>query len=155
TAASLASATRDRGQEADLVLGIDAGVEAAQVADILTVEVDVDEAMERAVRRSKAIAERRVSIDQRVDDVADGLALDVDGLDAAHVGTQDLGNEDAAHRGPSGVVRANALSVDAVDALDAAAAAAVAARIGASPRARASRAESEQTGQAGSRSSLS
>src|SRR5690349_8982786 len=69
----------DRRQEPDLVVGIDASIQAVQVPDVFAVQVDVDESMQSAFGRAQPIPERGVAVDERIDDVADGVALDVEG----------------------------------------------------------------------------
>ena len=65
------SAAGHRRQEADLVGRRDRRVEPGEVADVLAVDVDVDEPVEVAVVGQELRAERRVLLDERVDDRPD------------------------------------------------------------------------------------
>src|SRR6185369_7205263 len=132
-----------RRQEADLVALGDRGREPVEIADVLAVDVDVDEPVELAVDGQQLVLQRRVGGRQGVDDGADGGPGELDLLVAPDLGTEDGRDLDDAHAGPP---RTNGAS------------AAGAAKDGISrgrPSARAAIASVEQTGQFGSRRSLS
>ena len=62
------SAAGHRRQQADFVGRRDRRIEPREVADVLAVDVDVDEPVEVAVVGQQLAAERRVALDERVDD---------------------------------------------------------------------------------------
>src|SRR6476620_5655090 len=81
-------ASGHRREEPHLVARFDRGVETRQVPHVLAVDVDIDEPVEIPVGRQQLAAERRMALDEPIDDAADRLAVDVEGLDAADVGAQ-------------------------------------------------------------------
>jgi hypothetical protein len=85
---SVRSAARDGGQDLDLLAVRDGRVEAVGEADVLPVDVDVDEAPQAAVAVREAVAELAVAVEQRVQDLADGAAGDLELTRAAGGGAQ-------------------------------------------------------------------
>src|SRR5262245_6030790 len=139
------SAPRHRRQEPDLVALPHRRLQPVEIADILAVDVDVDEAVELAVVGQELAAERRELADERLDDLADGAAGEIELLLAAGLGPEDLRDPDGAHA--CGPPRTN--TPPASDA-------APKFGIGSGrPAARAATASVEQTGHEGSRRSLS
>ena len=72
------SAPGHRREEADLVGRGDRRVEPGQVADVLAVDVDVDEPVEVAVVGQQLGRQRRMLLDERADDVADRVAVELE-----------------------------------------------------------------------------
>ena len=127
--------------------GADGGVEPGQVADVLAVDVDVDEPVEVAVVGQQLTLERRMLGDERVDDAADRVAGDVQRLDPADIGPEHGRDEDRAHARASGeIVPARPVVVSRNGA-----SAPTAVVASGRPLLRASTAASEQTGHFGSR----
>src|SRR5262245_13612383 len=77
---AVTSASRDRGEQPDLVPLLDRRLEAREVAHVLAVEVDVHEAVELAVGGEQLLGKARVSIDELLHGVADRLAPNLDRL---------------------------------------------------------------------------
>jgi hypothetical protein len=77
--AAQALPARDRGQDLDLLAVGDGRVEPVAEADVLAVDVDVDEPPQGAVAIGQAVAQLAVALEQRVEHRADGGALDADG----------------------------------------------------------------------------
>ena len=75
---------------------------ALEVADVLAVDVDVDEPVELAVVGQQLAAQRRVPLDERVDDRPDRAAVELQRLGAADVRPQHGRDEDRAHARASG-----------------------------------------------------
>src|SRR6185503_1373852 len=105
-----------------------------EIAHVLAVEVDVDEAVQVALGRQELVLERGVRRDETVDDFADRPAADLDLLRPTEARPQDAGHLHHAHRTPP---RVNTPESDA--------------SAGAVPAARAATALSEQAGHSGSR----
>src|SRR3954464_13902856 len=105
------SAARDRGQDLDLVAVLDRRREAVAEADVLAVDVDVDEAAQAAVAVGERVAQLRVLAVERLEHRADGLAVDGD-LRGAAGGGAPLGRQldGAAHHAesPASTVDSNA-----------------------------------------------
>jgi hypothetical protein len=91
-----------RRQEPDLVLAGHRRIETRQVADILSVHVDVHEPVEIARIGQQLPAEGRVLLDEAVHHGPDRVAVDHDGLGAAHVRTEHRRDVDGAHARASG-----------------------------------------------------
>src|SRR4051794_15990437 len=87
TGRRLGSTPRDRGDDAHLVLVGDRGREVVQVADVLVVHINVDEAAQ-LVPREDALAERRVLQPEGGEDLADGGTRGLDDVAAAGVGAE-------------------------------------------------------------------
>src|SRR5262245_33020165 len=99
SASRVEGAAGDRRQEPDLVLGADRRRETTRVPHVAAVDVDVDEAMELAVRGQQLLGERRVPPDERLHGVADRPAIDVDRPLAVGVLAQYRRELHGAHRG--------------------------------------------------------
>src|SRR3954453_17207553 len=91
------SAAGDRGQDLHLVAVGDRRVEAVGEADVLAVDVDVDEAPQRAVAVRQAIAQLAVTVEQRVEHLAHGPTVHLELGLAAGRGPQ-LGRDLDLHR---------------------------------------------------------
>src|ERR1041384_2462711 len=110
----LGSAARDGGQDGDVGVLPDRGLHAAGEADVLVVDVDVDEPGQRAVG-DQPPGDAAVAGLEVVDHLADGGALGLDGLLAAGVGAQDGGDGHGCHGGaPDRVVNGTARAGSAV-----------------------------------------
>src|SRR4051812_17332698 len=70
------------------------GLHAAEEADVLVVEIDVDEPVERAVPTDRRVAQAAVPAVEVAEEVAQRLALAVDGLAPAGVATEDRRDAD-------------------------------------------------------------
>src|SRR5215211_5902669 len=87
-------AARDRGEDRDHVAVGQLGVERAQEADVLVVDVDVDEAVQGAVLGEQGAGDPRVAPVEVAEQVADGVAVGRHGLLAAGVLAQDRRDTD-------------------------------------------------------------
>src|SRR5215204_1691911 len=94
----------DRGQDRDHVAVGQLGVEGAEEADVLVVDVDVDEAMQGAVLGEQGAGDPRVAPVEVAEQVADGVAIGGDGLLAAGVLAQD--RRDTDFNGHQGLLKA-------------------------------------------------
>src|SRR3954462_1818465 len=83
------SAPRHRWEDRHRVAVLDRGVERTGEAHVLVVDVDVDEAVQRALLGDEAVLQARVLAVQVVDERAERGAAALDGLVAAGVGAQD------------------------------------------------------------------
>src|SRR6266550_3401438 len=132
-----------RRQETDLVALADRGRQAVEIANVLTIDVDVHEPVEAALVGQELAPERRVLVRQRRDELADGRAAQLHLLVAPDLGPEDRRDLDDAHAGPP---RTNGCSAAGFpnDGIGSG-----------RPSARAATASVEQTGQSGSRRSFS
>src|SRR4051794_2452405 len=87
-------ASGDRRQDLHLVTVGDRRLEAVGEADVLAVDVDVDKAPKAAVAVRKPVAQLAVALEQRVEDGADGAALELELPLAAGGGAQLRGDLD-------------------------------------------------------------
>src|SRR6266545_262765 len=79
----------DRRQDGDHVAVVELGVERAEEADVLVVDVDVHEAVQRALLGEELGGDARVAPLEIADQVADGPTLGADALGAIRVFAQD------------------------------------------------------------------
>src|SRR5687767_2620500 len=86
------SAAGHRRQQPDLVARGDRRPKPVEVADVLTVHVDVHESVQLALARQQLVAQRREPAHQRVDDLADRRTVDVELLLATHRRAQHRGD---------------------------------------------------------------
>src|SRR3954453_10850968 len=86
---AMGSAARDRREDRHRVAVLDLGVQGAGEADVLVVDVDVDEAVQLALVGHEAVLQAGVLAVEVVDERAQGVAAALDGLLAAGVGAQD------------------------------------------------------------------
>src|SRR6478736_4219586 len=82
----------DGGEDLDLLAVGHRRVEPVAEADVLAVDVDVDEAAQAAVAIRQPVAQLAVALEQRVEHGADGGALDADGALTAR-GLAQLGRQ--------------------------------------------------------------
>src|SRR5262245_6132916 len=138
-----ARTARHRRQQPDLVALPDRRLQPVEVANVLAVDIDVDEAVELTLVRQQLAAERRELADERGHDLAHRRPAELELLLAAGLGPEDLGDPDDAHAcGPPRTKAPPAVALKS--------------GIGSGrPAARAATASVEQTGHAGSRRSFS
>src|SRR5918993_2292229 len=79
------SAARDRRHDAQLVAGLDRGLELLEVADVLVVQVDVDEAVELVRALEQAGLDAAGLVLEAVEGFADRAARDFDDVRALRV----------------------------------------------------------------------
>src|ERR1700712_5530965 len=92
--ADRSAAAGHRGEDRHRVAVLDLGVQRTGEADVLVVDVDVDEAVQLALLGDEAVLQTRVLAVEIVDQRAEGRAAALDGLVAAGVGAQDGGDPD-------------------------------------------------------------
>src|SRR5919197_3212002 len=97
-AARQASAACNGGQDLDLLPVGDRRLQAVAEADVLAVDVDVDEAAHAAVAVGQAIAELAVEVEEAGEHLADGRAVDADRAGAAGGLAQLGGQLDGRHQ---------------------------------------------------------
>ena len=84
----------DRRQHGDGVAVLEGGLQGAQKADVLVVDVDVHEAVQLALVGDEAALDAGVTAVEIVDEALEGVALGFDGLLPAGVRTEDGRNAD-------------------------------------------------------------
>src|SRR4051794_27571707 len=84
-----ASAAGDRGEDGHRVAVLDLGVQRTGEANVLVVDVDVDEAVQLALLGDEAVLQTRVLAVEVVDERTERGAAALDGLVAAGVGAED------------------------------------------------------------------
>src|SRR3954471_12110242 len=92
----------DSRQDGDRVPVVQSRLEPAEEADVLVVDVDVDEPVQPAVLGDEPTAQPRVPPVEVVEQAGEGLALALDGLLAVGVRAQDRGDPDLDGHGVSG-----------------------------------------------------
>src|SRR5690349_10892477 len=144
---SAMSAAGHRRQEAYLIGRGDGRVESGQVANVLPVDVHVDEPVQVTVVGQELATERGMPLDQAVDDGSDRVTFHLERLDAADTAAEHRWDEHRAHARASG----DTVPASPVVVMRNGASAPTFASASGRPALRASTAASEQTGQAGSR----
>jgi hypothetical protein len=88
------SPTSNGGDDADFFAGFDGGFLVLEESDVFAVDVDVDEAADVALSVQKALADAGIFLVEGGEEVADGGALDFDGVEVIGQGTERRGDGD-------------------------------------------------------------